>query len=122
MALVPDEGAVQELAAASPRIQRSAIAFMRGARTLQSTVRMPASARTASNTDVKFGPRSRIMNLTRCVWSPRSIRRLRACCLATWRLGDLALLGAGARVLLGAVRRGQQRGSDTGGDATSACG
>jgi voltage-gated potassium channel len=35
-------------------------------------------------------------------------------------LGDLALLGAGARVLLGAVRRGQQRRSDTGGDAGSA--
>ena len=32
-------------------------------------------------------------------------------------LGDLVLLGAGARVLLGAVRRGQQRRSDTGGDA-----
>ena len=32
-------------------------------------------------------------------------------------LGDLALLGAGVRVLLGAVRRGQQRGSDTTGDA-----
>jgi voltage-gated potassium channel len=37
-------------------------------------------------------------------------------------LGDIALLGAGARVLLGAVRRGQQRGSDTGGDAASAAG
>ena len=35
-------------------------------------------------------------------------------------LGDLVLLGAGARVLLGAVRRGQQRRSDTGGDAGSA--
>ena len=32
-------------------------------------------------------------------------------------LADLALLGAGARVLLGAVRRGQDRRSDTGGDA-----
>jgi hypothetical protein len=32
-------------------------------------------------------------------------------------LADLALLGAGARVLLGAVRRGQQRRSDTGGGA-----
>src|ERR1022692_4161673 len=32
-------------------------------------------------------------------------------------LGDLALLGAGARVLLAAVRRGQQRRSDTGDDA-----
>jgi Ion channel len=31
-------------------------------------------------------------------------------------LADLALLGAGARVLLGAVRRGQQRTSDTDGD------
>ena len=29
-------------------------------------------------------------------------------------LGDLALLGAGARILLGAVRRGQQRRSETG--------
>ena len=29
-------------------------------------------------------------------------------------LGDLALLGAGARVLLGAVRLGQQKRSDTG--------
>src|SRR6266496_2670750 len=32
-------------------------------------------------------------------------------------LGDLALLGAGARVLLGAVSRGRQRRSDTGDDA-----
>jgi hypothetical protein len=37
-------------------------------------------------------------------------------------LGDLALLGAGVRVLLGAVRRGQQRGSDTGADAGPAAG
>jgi hypothetical protein len=51
MALIPDEGAVQELAAASP-IQRSAIAFMRGVRTLHSTVRIPASAKTASNAAV----------------------------------------------------------------------
>ena len=32
-------------------------------------------------------------------------------------LGDLAILGAGARVLLRAVQRGRQRRSDTGGDA-----
>ena len=32
-------------------------------------------------------------------------------------LGDLALLGAGARILLGAVRRGQQRRTDPGGEA-----
>jgi voltage-gated potassium channel len=32
-------------------------------------------------------------------------------------LGDIALLGAGARILLGAVRRGRQRGTDTGADA-----
>ena len=31
-------------------------------------------------------------------------------------LGDLALLGAGVRLLLGAVRRGQERRSDTGDD------
>ncbi len=35
-------------------------------------------------------------------------------------LGDLALLGAGARVLLGAVRRGRQRRTGTGDDADSA--
>ena len=78
MGLVPDECAVQELAAASP-IQRSAVAFMRGVRTLQSTVRIAASARAASNAAVKFEPRSRIMNLTRCACSPRSMIRLRAC-------------------------------------------
>ena len=78
MGLVPDKGAVQELAAAS-LIQRSAIAFMRGVRTLQSTVRIPASARTALNAAVKFEPRSRVMNLTRCACSPRSMIRLRAC-------------------------------------------
>ncbi len=32
-------------------------------------------------------------------------------------LGDLAILGAGVRILLGAVRRGQQRQSDPGADA-----
>jgi hypothetical protein len=78
MVLVPDEGAVQELASASP-IRRSAIAFLRGVAALQSTVRMPASARTAPNAAVKFDPRSRIMNLARCACSPRSMSRLRAC-------------------------------------------
>ena len=34
-------------------------------------------------------------------------------------LGDLALLGAGARILLGAVRRGQQRRTGTGDGAGS---
>ena len=37
-------------------------------------------------------------------------------------LGDLALLGAGARVLLGAVNRGRQRRPDTGDDASPAAG
>jgi Ion channel len=37
-------------------------------------------------------------------------------------LGDLALLGAGARLLLGAVRRGKERRSDTGDDPGSAAG
>ena len=35
-------------------------------------------------------------------------------------LGDLALLGAGARILLGAVRRGQQQRTDTGDPADPA--
>jgi voltage-gated potassium channel len=34
-------------------------------------------------------------------------------------LGDIALLGAGARVLLGAVRRGQQRRPDIGGGSAA---
>jgi hypothetical protein len=37
-------------------------------------------------------------------------------------LGDLALLGAGARLLLGAVRRGKERRSDTGEDPGPAAG
>src|ERR1039458_9229693 len=58
-----------------PPIQRSAIAFMRGVRTLPSTVRILASARIASKVSVKLEPRSRIMNLTRCVCSLRSMSR-----------------------------------------------
>jgi hypothetical protein len=55
MVLVPHEGAVQELAAASPdpafgdRVHA-------GRPHVQSTVRIPASARTASNAAVKFDP------------------------------------------------------------------
>jgi hypothetical protein len=76
--LVPGEGAVQELVAASAD-PAFAVAFMRGVRTLHRTVRIPAPARTESNALVKFEPRSRIMNLTRCACSSRSMRRLRAC-------------------------------------------
>jgi hypothetical protein len=53
MGLVPDEGTVRELAAASA-VQRSVIAFMRGVWMLQSTVRIPAPARTASNATVSL--------------------------------------------------------------------
>src|ERR1035441_1879620 len=56
MVLAPGQGAVQQLAAASPD-PRSAIAFIRGVRTLPSTVRIPAPARTASNAAVKLEPR-----------------------------------------------------------------
>src|SRR2546430_2950984 len=78
MALVPDQGAVQELAPASPdpafgdRVHA-------GVATSPSTVPIPASARIASNAAVKFGPRPRIMTLTRCACSPRSVIKLRAC-------------------------------------------
>ena len=37
-------------------------------------------------------------------------------------LADLALLGVGIRVLVGAVQRGRQRGSDTGDDTGPAAG
>ena len=62
-----------------PPIQRPAIAFIRDVATLQSTVLVPAPARTASNAELKSGPRSRIMNLARCACSPRSMSRWRAC-------------------------------------------
>src|SRR5215472_8323400 len=98
-----------------PPIQRSAIAFIRGVRTLQSTVRISASARTASNTAVLFGPRSRIMNLTRCACSPRSMIRLRACwavhapvgCKVTPEDADApgGVLDHGQDVSLGAVQQ-----------------
>ena len=65
-----------------PPIQRSAVAFIRGAWILQRTVRIPASARTAPNALVKSEPRSRIMNLTRPAWSPMPVIRLRACWVA----------------------------------------
>jgi hypothetical protein len=61
MGLVPDEGPVEELAAASAD-PAFGDAFMRGVWMLQSTVRIPAPATTASNAAVKFEPRSRIMN------------------------------------------------------------
>src|ERR1022692_2661672 len=78
MGLVPDEGAVQEFAAASPdpafgdRVHA-------GCPDVAGHGPDPASARAASNAAVKFGPRSRMMNLTRCACSPRSMIRLRAC-------------------------------------------
>jgi len=62
-----------------PPVQRSVIAFMRGVGTLQSAVRVLAMARTAPDAAVKFRPRLRIMNLTRCVCSPRSVSRLGTC-------------------------------------------
>src|ERR1035438_2546199 len=80
MGLVPDEGAVQELAAASPDPafgDRVHAGRPHGA----AHAAIPASARIASKVAVKFDPRSRIMNLTRCACPPRSIIRLRACWL-----------------------------------------
>jgi hypothetical protein len=39
---------------------------------------MPAAGRTAPKAAVKFDPRSRIMNLTRSAYSPRSMSKFRA--------------------------------------------
>ena len=55
MILAPGEGAVQGAHGGIHRSQRSAIAFIRGVRTLQRTVWIPASARTASKAPVKSG-------------------------------------------------------------------
>ena len=83
MGLVPDERAVQELAPASAD---PAFGDRVHAGRLDAAEHGPdpASARTASNAAVKFEPRSRIMNLTRCACSPRSISRFRAC----WAVHD----------------------------------
>jgi hypothetical protein len=84
MGLVPDESAVWEHTAASPdpafgdRVHA-------GVRTLQRTVRIPTSARTASNAAVKFDP---------LAWEPRwgAIRRRAARSLGesgrSFALGD----------------------------------
>jgi hypothetical protein len=70
-----------------PPIQRSAMAFMRGVRTLHSTVLIPAAARPAPEAAVKFGARSWMMNLTWSACSPGSMIRLRACWLAHCPVG-----------------------------------
>jgi hypothetical protein len=77
MGLIPHEGAVQELASASPDPALGDRVHAGRPHVAQHGP-MPASARAASNAAVKFDPRSRIMNLTRCVCSPRSMRRLRS--------------------------------------------
>src|SRR3954453_16083618 len=45
------------------------------------TTSMPASARTASNEAVNWPARSRTRNRNRAASWPRSMRRLRACCV-----------------------------------------
>jgi hypothetical protein len=79
MGLIPDECPVQKLASASadPAFGNRVHA---GRLDVAKYGLDAASARTVSNTAVKFDPRSRIMNLTRSACSPRSMIRLRACC------------------------------------------
>jgi hypothetical protein len=60
-------------------IQRSAIAFTRGARTGVRKIRMPLLVKTVSKTLVNLLSRSRITSVKLATRSPRSIRKLRAC-------------------------------------------
>ena len=60
-------------------IQRSAIAFARGAWTGVWMIRTPVALNTASNAAVNFVSRSRIRNFRPSAWPSRSISRLRAC-------------------------------------------
>ena len=60
-------------------IQRSQIAFARGARTGVAMTRMPAAAKTASNASVYLASRSLIRNFRPSVRSPRSMSVFRAC-------------------------------------------
>src|ERR1039457_4003591 len=84
MGLVPDEGAVQEFAAASPD-PASGDRVHPGRPDVAGHGPDAAPARTAPDAAVKSGPRSRMMNLTRCACSPGSVRRLRACCVVCSR-------------------------------------
>ena len=60
-------------------IQRSAIAFARGARIGVFMIRIPAAASTVSNAVVNLASRSRSRYLNPSVRPPRFISRLRAC-------------------------------------------
>src|ERR1039458_3817929 len=81
MVLVPDQGAVQELAAASADPALGDRVHAGAPDVAQHGPDPGAGQETASKMSVKSEPRSRIMNLTRCVCSPRSMSRLRACCV-----------------------------------------
>jgi hypothetical protein len=76
MALIPDQGAVERLAPASAD---PAFGFRVHARRLHVAEHYPDPGISEDRVAVDFEPRPRIMNLTRCTCSPRSITRLRAC-------------------------------------------
>lgn len=78
MSGVKDEYSVEEFSTRLP-IQRSMIAFARGARIGVLMICIPSLTKTASNMLVNFESRSRIKNLNCATRSPRSISRLRAC-------------------------------------------
>ena len=82
MSLAMDEGVVwSRHSLRAERIQRSANAFARGARAGVRTIRTPCVVKTSSNDPVNFVSRSRIRNVNCAARSPRSITRLRACCV-----------------------------------------
>ena len=68
-------------------IQRSQIAFARGARTGVAMTCMPAATKTASNAPVYLASRSLIKNFKPSVRSPRSMSVFRACCTVQAAVG-----------------------------------
>jgi hypothetical protein len=78
MGLVPHQGAAWELAAASPDPAFGDRVHAGRPHVAQHGLD-PGVGQDRVEPAVKLEPRSRIMNLTRCVCSPRSMSRLRAC-------------------------------------------
>jgi hypothetical protein len=78
MPLAEDQDVIEHSRRSVPT-NRSAYEFARGDRTGVLITRVAFPAKTWSNAAVNLRSRSRIKNLNRPAWSPRSMSRLRAC-------------------------------------------
>lgn len=86
VALVPGQGPVQQFAR-QVCTQRSMIELVRGIHAPVSTILMPASARTASNSSGNLPSRSRINHCARHPASSKSMTRFLAACVTHAAVG-----------------------------------